>query len=259
MNGINADQLRQFAVLIAIVGAILINTLSNLFPLKGSNVGEMANTLFTGVHIIPANYAFAIWGLIYLGLLALGFYQLRPAERYNVKLQQNGWLLVMASIAQICWIYLFQARLFTLSTVAMLAILLPLMAMYQRLGIPNPDSTRQERWLLEYPISLYTGWIAVATVVNVALNLYSLDWNNWGISGVTWTIIMMVICAVIALVVALRRQDIVLPLVFVWGLVAIAVKQYNSIPWITLTGMGLALIVAGVVVYQQALHQRWVK
>jgi ABC-type multidrug transport system permease subunit len=70
--------------------------------------------------------------------------------------------------------------------------------------------------LLEYPISLYTGWIAVATVVNVALNLYSLDWNNWGISGVTWTIIMMVICAVIALVVALRRQDIVLPLVFVW-------------------------------------------
>jgi hypothetical protein len=76
---------------------------------------------------------------------------------------------------------------------------------------------------------------------------------------VTWTIIMMVICAVIALVVALRRQDIVLPLVFVWGLVAIAVKRYNSIPWITLTGMGLALIVAGVVVYQQALHQRWVK
>jgi hypothetical protein len=259
MNRINADQLRQFSVVIAIVGGILVNTLSNLFPLQGANVGELSNALFTGVHIIPANYAFAIWGLIYLGLLAFGFYQLRPDERAHVRLQQNGWLLVMASIAQIGWIYLFQARLFVLSTVAMLAILLPLITMYQRLGICDPISTRQERWLLEYPISLYTGWISVATVVNVAIGLYVIKWSGWGLSAVTWTLIMMGICAVIALAVALRRQDGVLPFVFVWALVAIAVRQHNSIPGITITGAGLALVIAGVVVYQQARHQRWVK
>ncbi len=63
----NRDFLRQLVTLAAIIGAFLINVISNVFPLNGLSIGEISNNLFKNVLIIPANYAFAIWGLIYLG------------------------------------------------------------------------------------------------------------------------------------------------------------------------------------------------
>jgi hypothetical protein len=50
------------ATAIAIVATLVVNTLSNLYPPGGQNVGEIANTVLAGVLITPANYAFAIWG-----------------------------------------------------------------------------------------------------------------------------------------------------------------------------------------------------
>jgi hypothetical protein len=99
--------LRQVATLLAIVGGIIINTLSNFFPVKGLNIGQLSNQLFGSVLIIPASYAFAIWGLIYIGLLAFGIHQCRSSQRQSPELDQAGWLLVIASIAQVLWIYLF--------------------------------------------------------------------------------------------------------------------------------------------------------
>ncbi|MEO0491633.1 MAG: tryptophan-rich sensory protein, partial [Cyanobacteria bacterium J06659_2] len=60
--------------LVAILATLMVNTLSNFFPPGGQNVGEISNTVLSGVLITPANYAFAIWGLIYIGLIAYGVY-----------------------------------------------------------------------------------------------------------------------------------------------------------------------------------------
>ncbi len=109
------DLWRQLTTLVTIIGSIAINTLSNVFPLNGVSVGNLSNTLFASVQIIPANYAFAIWGLIYIGLVAFGIYQLQPSQRENPRLQRSGYLLVLACIAQCAWIYLFLDRLFPLS------------------------------------------------------------------------------------------------------------------------------------------------
>jgi hypothetical protein len=237
------DRLRQVTTLAAILGSIVINTLSNFFPLNGVNVGTLSNTLFASVQIIPANYAFAIWGLIYLGLIAFGLYQLQPAQRHNPSLQRSGYLLVFASLAQCAWIYLFLARQFPLSVIAMVAILLPLIGMYQRLGIGQQRVSRQEGWLIHIPISVYLGWITVATVVNVAIALYSLNWSGWGIAPSVWTVIMMGVSAILATVVTLQRHDIAFPLVIVWALVAIAVRQMDT-PLIAVTGGVLAISVS---------------
>ncbi|OLP15519.1 hypothetical protein BST81_25795 [Leptolyngbya sp. 'hensonii'] len=238
--GFNADRLRQIITLAAILGSIAINTLSNFFPLNGVNIGVLSNTLFASVQIIPANYAFAIWGLIYLGLIAFGFYQLQPTQRQNPGLQRSSYLLVFACLAQCAWIYLFLARLFPLSIIAMLGILLPLMGMHQRLGIGQQHVSRQERWLIHIPISIYLGWITVATVVNVAIALYSLNWNGWGITPPVWTVIMMMISAAIATLVAVQRHNIAYTLVIVWALIAIAIRQMNT-PLIAATGVALAI------------------
>ncbi len=234
------DLQRQVTTLAAVLGSIAINTLSNVFPLNGVSIGNLSNTLFASVQIIPANYAFAIWGLIYIGLIAFGIYQLQPTQRENPRLQHSGYLLAIACIAQFAWIYLFLARLFPLSNLAMLGILVPLIVMYQRLEIGRERVSRQERWFIHLPISIYLGWISVATIVNVAIGLYSLKWDGGGISPSMWTVVMMTVAAVIAAVISIQRHDTAYVLVIVWALVAISIRQVNT-PLIAMTGWGLAI------------------
>lgn len=250
-----SDRLRQVAVMGSILGGIVVNTLSNIFPLNGLNVGQISNQRFSAVQIIPANYAFAIWGLIYLGLISFGVYQFQPSQQQNPALRHSGWLLVMASIAQVAWIYLFQARWFALSTLAMLGILLPLMVMYLRLGIGRQPVSRQTQWFIHEPVSLYLGWISVATVVNIAIALYSLNWNGWGISPAVWTAGMVIVSAAIAAAVALRHRDPVLPMVLVWALVAIALRR-SDILLISATATASAVLLTGLVITQQIRPQR---
>ena len=244
-NQTDSDLSRQVTTLVAVLGSIAINTISNVFPLNGVSVGELSNTLFASVQIIPANYAFAIWGLVYLGLIALGIYQLQPSQRENPRLRRSGYLLAIACIAQCAWIYMFLARLFPLSNLAMLGILIPLMVMYQRLGIGRERVSRQERWFIHLPISIYLGWISVATIVNVATGLYSSKWDGWGIAPSVWTVVMMTIASVIAAVMSIQRRDTAYVLVIVWALVAIAIRQANT-PLIMVTGWVLAIVLMGI-------------
>jgi hypothetical protein len=247
---LNQDFLRQLTVLAAIVGAFLINVLSNIFPLNGLNIGEISNTLFKDVLIIPANYAFAIWGLIYLGLFALGIYQFLPSQKHDSDLRKIGYLLVVVCVAQIIWVYLFLSRLFSLSVIAMLGILLPLIGIYLRLDIDRRFVSRAKKWCVHIPISIYLGWISVATIINVACALYSEGWNGWGLSNQVWTVIMLLVAAAITTAIAFRRRDIAYTGVIIWAFVAIAVRHWN-IPTLGITALVLAIALTLLVIIQK--------
>ncbi len=227
-NNNSGDILRQLITLAAVVIAFIVNVLSNIFPLNGLTIGGISNTLFKNVLIIPANYAFAIWGLIYLGLFAFAIYQVLPSQRQNPSLRKTAYLLTIASIAQSIWVYLFLSRLFVASVVAMLLILLPLIVMYLRLGIGTTPASRGEKWFIRYPIGIYLGWISVATIVNIASALYINKWNNFGISAEIWTAIMIIIATLVAVVALIQRQDLAYSGVTVWALIAIAIKHWEN-------------------------------
>jgi hypothetical protein len=243
-----------FLTLIAILAAFVVNVFANVAPIGGLTIGEISSRFFSEVLVIPADYAFAIWGLIYLGLFALGVYQVLPPQRKNPRLQGMRLPLVVASLAQIVWVFLFQFRLFALSLVAMFAIALSLIVGYVQLGDGGERLSRQERWFARIPLSIYLGWISVATIVNVAIVLYDLNWDGWGISPGTWTATMLIIGAVIAAGIALQRMDIAFPLVIVWAYVAIAIRNANR-PLIVWTAVGLAAILALLLVVN-GLRQR---
>jgi hypothetical protein len=235
------DILRAFLNLLAILAAFGINILANIAPFNGQTIGEISNTVFREVLITPANYAFAIWGLIYLGLISLGIYQVLPRPRQNANLRRIGYLLILASLAQIFWIFLFQYRLFTLSLLAMLGILLPLIVIYLRLEIGLRRVSKREKWLIQVPLSIYLAWISVATIVNVATTLYALGWDGWGINPEVWSAIALFAGAAIGAIVGIQRADLAFVLVIVWALVAIAVRRAN-IPLVAITSSGLAIV-----------------
>jgi len=233
--------MRQWLTVVAILMAIALNGLSNVFPPAGQNVGEVSNTILGGVIITPANYAFAIWGLIYLGLIIYSVYQALPGQRQNPVLAQVSWALIGACVLQIIWLYAFLTASFWLSVGLIVGILGCLIVAYLRSRTVTP--TRQVRWLLQAPISVYFAWITVATVVNVAGALFDSFFSRgpaMSAIGVASTVVMMGVSGAIAAAVALGYGDASFPAVVVWALSAIAIRQ-ASIPPIAFTGVGLSV------------------
>jgi hypothetical protein len=235
------------ATMVAIASTLVVNTLSNLYPPGGQNVGEIANTLLAGVLITPANYAFAIWGVIYLGLIAYALYQFAPGRRSQPRLQRVNRLLIVACLAQVLWILLFTLGQFGGSVLAMVAILVPLVGIYLTLRRGLPCRSRRDRWCCQIPFSLYLAWIAVATVVNIASALYAAGWGGWGLSPVGWTLVMIVVVTLLGGWVFWQRRDLAFVLVFVWALGAIALRHSGSLQPLTLTAGGAALVLLGLV------------
>ncbi|MEO1432757.1 MAG: tryptophan-rich sensory protein [Cyanobacteria bacterium J06632_19] len=243
-NKNSGDTLRQFITLAAVILAFIVNVLSNIFPLNGLTIGGVSNTLFKDVLIVPANYAFAIWGLIYLGLFAFAIYQVLPSQRDNPNLRKTAYFLTIASIAQCIWVYLFLSRYFAASVIAMLWILIPLIIMYLRLGIGVTPASRGEKWFIRYPIGIYLGWISVATIVNIASALYINNWNGFGIPAETWTATMVIIATFIATLSLAQRQDFTYSGVTVWALAAIAIKHWENSNLKIVALSGILLLVA---------------
>jgi hypothetical protein len=232
--------IRQVVTLVSIITAFGMNVFANVNPPKGLTIGQISNKFFNDILITPANYAFAVWGIIYLGLISLAIYQVLPAQKTNVLLQRIGYKLAIASIAQIVWVICFLYRQYAGSFLAMLGILLPLIAAYWSIPF-NRRLSRWDKYLIRNPISIYLSWISVATIVNGAIVLKTWQWNGWGISPEIWTIIMLLLATLITHIVSIPRLDYAYVAVFVWALVAIAIKNVDNII-ISGTAIGLSLV-----------------
>lgn len=246
---LNQNVIRQLCNLIAVFTAFGVNLLANIQPIGGLTLGEISNELFEEVLITPANYAFAIWGVIYVGLFCFAVYQALPSQQEKPLFHRISYWLVAASLAQIVWVFLFQLRFFTWSFLAMLLILLPLLRIYSRLEGGEPFISRRERWFVRIPLSIYCAWISVATIVNGAVFLTAIEWDGWGLSPELWTAIMMGVGGAIVLLIAWTKRDIAFTGVFIWAYIAIAIRHLN-IPMISLTGIILAILFTGVIFWR---------
>ncbi len=230
----------------AYVLTVFVNFLSSALPLNGRSAGEISDSLPS--YFTPAGYAFAIWGLIYLGLGAFVVYQALPSQRHNPHLQAIGPLFVLASLANVGWVFSWHYGVYALSLLLMVSLLATLLVLYLRLGIGLRDEeraqplTRADKLLIDFPMSLYFAWINVATIANVASVAPVLGWNGSGISGPVWAAIMMLIAAVIASLVLVNRANFAYAGVLIWALLAIRAKQ-GSIDMIAVTALLASAII----------------
>jgi hypothetical protein len=241
----NKDLTRQILIVVAVVATIAVNGLANALPINGLQTGAISDGF--PVYFTPAGYVFAIWGVIYLGLLAYAVYQALPAQRQSPRLRSIRTLFLVGSLANIAWILLWHYLLFPLTLVAMLVLLGALIAIYLRLRIGRISPPLVERLAVDVPFSIYLGWITVATIANVTALLSYWGWNGFGVSQEAWLVITLAVALVVATLMALTRRDVAFLLVQAWAFAGIGVKHAAVAPvataaWVA-TGYVLALVV----------------
>jgi hypothetical protein len=216
------NTLRQISIVVVILATIVINILADALPINGLGTGTISDSFH--VYFVPAGYVFAIWGLIYIGLIAYAVNQALPSQKDNPRLQATGWWVVLGGIANSAWIFLWHYLQFVGTLVAMLILLVTLIAVYLHLGINRFKVSRGETWAVRVPFSIYLGWITVATIANITDVLDYLKWNRFGISEVTWMVIVLGAVVLISALMNFLRKDLAYTLVILWALAGIAGK-----------------------------------
>lgn len=238
------DKLRQFFVVFSVVTMIVINYLSNARVFGGLTNGDISNKYHT--LITPAGYAFAIWGIIFLGLLAFAVYQALPSQRTNPRFRAIGWWVVLNTLCNAIWSPLFNNERIGIALIVILVMLFSVAIIEQRLlmrphvpvvapdldaTLPESPASTAETWLARIPFSIYFGWLIVATILNVAVYLTATEFSLLDLSEQTWAIAILVVGLVIGAWLFNRYRSVAYMLVFAWAYVAIAVEQagYGSV------------------------------
>ena len=197
---------------------------------------------------------FAVWGVIYIGLLAITVYHSLPSQRSNPMMKKVGWLVILSSLANGSWIFFWHYDHITLSLLTMLVLLACLIFTYLRLDIGRKIFKPVELWCVSLPITIYLGWITVATIANVEDELANQKWNGFGISPLTWTVILLIVGVLIAAIMAYTRRDVAYLLVLVWAFSGISVNWLDKA---TLNYVGF--VAAGLVLVLLIASRIWLK
>lgn len=246
---------------VAFIVVVLANYLANTGFFNGetmAGVSAQHENLFT-----PAGYAFSIWGAIYLGQAGFIFYQFkdsfRKKDRGNVVLQ-IGWWFVISCVANVLWIITWLYHYTFASVIIMIILLFSLIKIILNTRMELDDPSFKKVLLVWWPFSLYSGWVSLALIANIAAWLTKIDWEGWGISEVTWTIIMIITAGFINLAVTWTRNMREFALVGVWGLVAVAVANYPENQYIFYSAVFIAVILfisTGIHAYKNRKYVPW--
>jgi hypothetical protein len=247
------DTVRQFVNALSVAATIVMNILANALPFNGQNTGEISDRF--QVYFVPAGYVFSIWGLIYIGWIAFAIYQFLPAQRENPRLQKLGYWFALSGVFNSVWLLCWHYNLFGLSVLVMLALLGTLVVSYLRLEVGRAAVSTAERWCVDTPVSVYLGWITVATVANVTSWLYSINWSGWSIPAPTWAVIMLLVASLLGLLMALTRRDAGYLFVLVWAFAGIGVKQ-TAFPMVANSAWAASAIALGLAAYSILQRRR---
>jgi hypothetical protein len=221
--------LLKISAAIGYVAMIVVNYLANALPIGGVTTGQASDSyanLFT-----PAGVTFAIWGLIYLLLLAYTLHQFGFGQKKSQPGREklfatiNRFFLII-SLANIAWIFAWHYGIIWLSVLIMLTLLWFLIKIADVINIPKFSFT--DTLLIRLPFSVYFGWITVATIANITVFLMSLGWNGFGIVEAVWAVIILLVGAGIGILRIWKDKNIFYGLVLVWAYGGIWLKHASG-------------------------------
>lgn len=212
---------KRFSIIYSIVFLLMLA----VNYLTATNVGSIADE--NPAIIQPAGYVFSIWGIIYLLLFVwiIRLFFINKETDYIVE-QLHYWP-VANFILNGAWIFTFTQRLYLLSTIVIVALLVTLFVIYKKLSAPSVT------WFDRLPFSLYFGWGTVATIVNIVTWVKKTGVEEvLGFNEYQWTLGLLIIATGIAVFVSLLHKDWLYSLVFAWAYIGIIIRDDYDLFWL---------------------------
>lgn len=215
------DRMRSILLLVATLGTIVFNGLAatgyvnNITP-------EVISDKYTTV-LTPAGYAFSIWSLIYVGMIAFSIYQMLP--RNLVRFRTVRSLYVISCVLNCSWIYFWHREQIAFCfglIVALLVTLIVILIQFARSADQNgPIFTKGA-------FGVYAGWVTAATLVNFAIMLKYFGVELSPALGSLLGAAALTAAAAMAVFMRFQLRNYVYPLAVAWAATAIAVKQSGN-------------------------------
>ncbi len=215
-------------------------------------ISDMYQTLIT-----PAPSTFSIWSLIY-GLLIISLVVMiikNEDDYYGPIIDRITPLFWLSCALNIIWIVSFSFLQIGLSTIFILAFAISLSLIVKQIGALHT----KKRWLLPAAFGMYSGWLLIATVVNVAAWLVKVGWDGFGISPEIWSIIILIVAVLLTLMVVFNTKNAIIPLPIAWGYYGIYQflnapegfnGRYTILPLFAIIGLVFLIGIAGIQFYR---------
>lgn len=192
-----------------------------------------------------AGYAFAIWGVIYLGLLVYAVRQVLPQTGESLLIHRFGWPSALAMTGIGLWIVAaaLDAELATIVLIfgSLAVLLIPLL---RNAGAVRALPIRErDRWMVVWPLALLAGWLTVAA----PLNLITVATGNGDLPAVlsptTWAMLAIVLVSGVALVVTQQIRTVAYAIPIAWGLLGAFVAGQPRNPALAYFALAAAVAV----------------
>lgn len=200
-----------------LVGTLVINTLGALGLINGLSQKEISDRYIT--LITPSPSTFSIWSVIYtLLIISIVVMLIKKKDTYYQKaIDEISSLFRISCILNAFWIVAFSFVQIELSVLFIFGFVLVLAMICKKLaGIQTG-----KRFLLPLTFGLYTGWLFIATVVNIAAALVKQNWDGFGLSPEIWAIATLSVSVVLVFFVLQSIKNVVFPLPVAWAYLGI--------------------------------------
>lgn len=219
--------LRAIAVLIL---AIAFAVTPFLVPFDGFNPALYPNPQ-PDPPILPAGYAFSLWGVIYLWCLLLAVLGVLKYRDY-VPWDVPRWGLIISLMAGVPWLSVAEASPLWSTPLIWVMLLSALWALSR--------TTYEYEWTLGGPIGLYAGWLTAASSVAVGLTGYG--WGLLPLSQEGWAILALLLALSVASLMIWLRPALTYGFAVCWALVAVMVRNDFAGAVALLAGAGVAVV-----------------
>lgn len=204
----------RYLNLVLFAGMIVMNYLANALPLNGKSTGELSD-----MHpnlLVPSGLTFSIWGVIYL--LLIGYCVVQFTGSNQIAITSISWLFAATCILNALWIVAWHYQKLPLSVIIIVLFLVSLIMI-------NIKITELDKGLIKAAFGVYLGWLCIATIANITALLVNYHWNEFGISEVAWTIIMISVGTVIVCLSIMNFRNPYIGLAVIWAFTGIIIKR----------------------------------
>ncbi|CAG8772305.1 17499_t:CDS:2, partial [Gigaspora rosea] len=220
--------------------AVAVFLILEHFPNSNSQNNSQNATNSTETYLMPEEFTFGIWFLIFPLLLGFIIFQwfswAEDAVVYSV-----SYFFFCQAVLNVVWLILWGLTFYLIDAIIQVAIFILFTLIYFNLSTHSDLKGPLENLFLVYPFSMLASW-----------NLYVLFLYFWiaipTLNSIPLTTVALAFLSISGLYIVdyYWRKDNIFAFTIIWILVGIAVKNVETMPVYTTALAGIGLIVGGI-------------